>query len=263
MGACAERAASRPGLCTVLCRYDPVEVVAPNTLSPATLSVLSAHARPAGAAGAGEGAALSRLPPSLAGDGGAGGKAVLSRALPPTALRAVVELLPKAGPVPAAAPAARGRTQHHGTAAAPGAGGGGPEDGTALRQAAIDALALALKQLERCGLADELLPTLQFAPLEVGTAPAAAPAAAAGAAGGSRPAGGGSDGAGAQPPPRQHMLLDDRALRTLHVLQGPLGERRGSLLEALDTTASAGGRRRLRQWLCRCVAPQAGAGTAS
>jgi DNA mismatch repair ATPase MutS len=55
----------------------------------------------------------------------------------------------------------------------------------------------------------------------------------------------------AHPPQRQHMLLDDRALSTLHVLQGPLGERRGSLFAALDGTASAAGRRQLRHWLCR------------
>jgi hypothetical protein len=50
---------------------------------------------------------------------------------------------------------------------------------------------------------------------------------------------------------RQHVMLDDRALSTLHVLQGPLGDRRGSLLAALDGASTPAGRRLLRQWLCR------------
>ena len=47
------------------------------------------------------------------------------------------------------------------------------------------------------------------------------------------------------------MLLDERALCVLEVLEGSLGQREGSLLALLDRTASAPGRRRLRHWLCR------------
>ena len=47
------------------------------------------------------------------------------------------------------------------------------------------------------------------------------------------------------------MVLDDRALVTLEVLEGSLGGQAGSLLAALDRAASQGGRRTVRSWLCR------------
>lgn len=47
------------------------------------------------------------------------------------------------------------------------------------------------------------------------------------------------------------MLLHDRAITTLELLQGSLGAHDGSLLQFLDHTASSAGRRRLRQWLVR------------
>jgi hypothetical protein len=217
VGALLERSAARPGLCTALCRYDPVEVVAPHgALSAATLAAVGAHgtADGGGSAGAG-GAVLSLVPLALAPSSAAEARALLSGSLPPAALRAAVEALWR------------------------------QPDGAAAGAAAC-ALALAMRQLQRCGLANELAPTLLFHPLD---ADAAGP--------GPGPSSGGAD-ARARPgaPPtsqqqRQHMLLDDRALATLHVLSGALGERRGSLLAVLDGTVSAAGRRRLRQWLCR------------
>jgi len=216
VGALQERSAGRPGLCTALLQHDPVEVCAiNNTLSNATRAALRAHCRPAGgaaAAAAGAGAVLSLLSPQLAPRGVAMAKAQLSRALPPEALRAVVGLMQRQW--------------------GPGETAG----------AAVEALALAVGQLQRCGLATEVLPTCIFRALEVQDGVVEA------GVGGS-----GVRGQQQRQHHRQHMLLDDRALCSLHVLQGALGERRGSLLAAIDGTVSAAGRRLLRQWLCRCV----------
>lgn len=67
----------------------------------------------------------------------------------------------------------------------------------------------------------------------------------------------------ASPPAPRHLLLDDRALLTLELVEaeagpGPGGEAQGgcaagSLLQLLDRTASPAGRRRVRDWICRCV----------
>lgn len=52
--------------------------------------------------------------------------------------------------------------------------------------------------------------------------------------------------------PALHQLLHQ--LCAVPCLQGPEGGREGSLLAFLDHCASAAGRRRLRQWLCRPLA---------
>ncbi|GIL76571.1 hypothetical protein Vretifemale_6077, partial [Volvox reticuliferus] len=54
----------------------------------------------------------------------------------------------------------------------------------------------------------------------------------------------------------RHLILDDRALMTLEVVEGSLGGVEGSLLQFLDCTASLPGRRRMRAWVFRplCLA---------
>ncbi len=85
--------------------------------------------------------------------------------------------------------------------------------------------------------------------------PADGPAAAAAAS------------APASTPAPRHLLLDDRALLTLELVEaegGPgagggaqgcsaQGSEAGSLLQLLDRTASPAGRRRVRDWICRRV----------
>ncbi|KAI8475530.1 MAG: muts domain V-domain-containing protein [Monoraphidium minutum] len=235
-GSFRERSAARPALCTALLRFDPVEVVCcRGALSPPTLAALGAHCRPAG--GAGAGAVLVQLAPGLGCAGAAEARQLLSAALPPAALRALAELGGAGGQEQQweGQQEAQQQQQHR-----DGSGGGSGSLG-GLDGLGAQALALAVRQLQRCGLAGELLPTLLVAPLEV-------EGAAGFAVGGARAPG------APQPPRRQHMLLDDAALSALDVLQGPLGGRRGSLLAALDRTASAAGRRRLRHWLCRPLA---------
>ncbi len=55
-----------------------------------------------------------------------------------------------------------------------------------------------------------------------------------------------------------HMLLDERAVVMLELLQDALGNSSGSLLSFLDHTASAPAKRRLRAWLLRPLARPAG-----
>lgn len=284
MGAFLERSAARPALCTALRRYDCAEVAVPHGMSTSTLAALRTYCRPAGGA-AGGGAVLVQLPAALAaaagiGTGGGGdGRAAarLSEALPPQALREVVQAL------------------HHHTA---GAVGQPVAVAAQLKHAALQALALAVSHLQRCGVAAELLPTMRFGPLGVeglsgearpevpmqswipesqqacprpsapsvqallssfnvphnppaahADAPRGLPTPEPGAAAHAPEAAAASAAA-----PRQFMLLDDRALTTLHVLAADGGGRPGSLLAALDGTASAAGRRALRRWLCRPLA---------
>eukprot|EP00798_Chlamydomonas_sp_ICE-L_P014771 gene14772-20821_t len=52
----------------------------------------------------------------------------------------------------------------------------------------------------------------------------------------------------------RHMLLDDRALLTLDLLEGSMGGRAGSLLAFIDQCCTASGKRKLRQWICRPLA---------
>jgi hypothetical protein len=246
VGALHERSPMRPGLCTALLRYDPVEVCAAGGALPAaTLTVLRAQCRALGggadSGGGGAGCVLSMLAPGLASGGAAAAKAVLSSILPAAALRSVAQLQRQLG---------GGADQPQ----PPQWGHQQPTVGAALQAAALQALALAVRQLQRCGLAEELLPTLQFHPLGVETVPS--PGGQPTASAPQQQQQQQQQQAQPQPQPqRQCMLLDDRALCTLHVLQGPLEDRRGSLLAALDGTVSGAGRRRLRHWLCRCGGP--------
>lgn len=151
VGSFRERSAARPVLCTALVRFDPVEVLCTRgAVSGPTLAALDAHCRPAG--GAGEGAVLSPLAPGVACASVAEARALLAGALPPLALQAL---------------AAQGfdgqqeQQQWRQPGAAQGSSGGGLDGLGAM------ALAMAVRQLQRCGMAEELLPTLLLAPLEV------------------------------------------------------------------------------------------------
>lgn len=253
VGAFLELSAARPALCTALCRYDCAEVaLPPHGMSSATLAALRNYCHPAGSAGCG--AVLVHLPAALVAAAGAGGGASvggsaaaaagLAEALPAPALRSLAQLLHQQcaheGQGAAVAGAARGKASadngwgQHAVATSGRA--------TQLGDAALQAMALATAHLLRCGVAADVLPTLQLSALGVegmageavrspahGLAPVAATAA----------------------PARQSLLLDDRALATLHVLHTEGGARSGSLLAALDSAASAAGRRALRRWLCR------------
>lgn len=90
---------------------------------------------------------LSLLPPGMSCADAAAAEQLLSQSLSSQALRAVGELQQQG---PLQAPRQRW-----------GGGGGGPDT------PAVQALALAVKQLQRCGMAEDLLPTLLYAPLEV------------------------------------------------------------------------------------------------
>jgi hypothetical protein len=139
LGSFVEHSAARPALCTALVRFDPVEVHhARGALSRPTLAALGAHCRPAG--GAGAGAVLSPLAPGACPGGAGEALAVLAAALPPAALSEPQGMLQ----------------------------GGGRRPPGSL---ALQALAMAVAQLQRCGLAGELLPALLISPLEVDGAP--------------------------------------------------------------------------------------------
>ncbi|GLI71695.1 hypothetical protein VaNZ11_017000 [Volvox africanus] len=106
--------------------------------------------------------------------------------------------------------------------------------GTAGRQAVVlQAVAVALAHLRRCFVLREVASAggarVESLQLGVGL--------------GLNGAAGAAD--------NRYLLLDDRALLTLEVVEGSLGGVEGSLLQLLDRTASLSGRRRVRTWMCR------------
>ncbi|KAG2482754.1 hypothetical protein HYH03_018348 [Edaphochlamys debaryana] len=243
----------RTALCTLLLRYKPREVItARGSLSPATtaaigrfMGVVGPASSPAAASPAASASPLRAVPlppPGRPGgfafcrhtDGssrGADAAAFLRQALAPFESSG---LDPQTGAGP-------GDNRPGALAEALlGASGGCP----AVAQAA----AVAVSHLGRCRALAEAAGAASVERLE---------ALALGRAAG--------DQAGAAGPPSaesRHLLLDDRALLTLGVLPdadeggpdaGPGGPGPGPqcLLDLLDRTASAAGRRRCREWLCR------------
>ncbi|GIL55982.1 hypothetical protein Vafri_11441, partial [Volvox africanus] len=97
----------------------------------------------------------------------------------------------------------------------------------------LQAVAVALAHLRRCFVLREVASAgaARVEPLQIGLGLGLK--AAAGAA------------------DNRYLLLDDRALLTLEVVESSLGGVEGSLLQLLDRTASLSGRRRVRAWVCR------------
>ncbi|GLC58458.1 DNA mismatch repair protein msh6 [Pleodorina starrii] len=282
----------RTALATLLLRYKPSEVVtARGSLSPATAAVITRFAgllAGGGAAATSAAAAPIKLVPLTdgaaglepgAGAGAGGGRRagfqvsthIAGPAPAPAANGATHDLghqqWGRDGPSSpgsaapdaaafitealAAAAAAEGGRGAASAAAAHHAGGPGQQGAGAAavscallaaaggRAVVLQAAAVAVAHLRRCRVLREVASGARVEAMQLG-------------------GGGGTDGVTAGGLCR-HLILDDRALLTLEVVEGGLagagagaeGGAEGSLLQLLDRTASAPGRRRVREWLCR------------
>eukprot|EP00963_Diacronema_lutheri_P003801 scaffold287_cov337-Pavlova_lutheri.AAC.164 len=91
---------------------------------------------------------------------------------------------------------------------------------TQNRWTALDALDVLICHLQRCMCEDRILSAAQFRLDEW------------------------FDGRG------NHMLLDSSAIHNLNILEGTVGTKEGSLLNRIDKTVTAAGRRMISRWVC-------------
>eukprot|EP00878_Enallax_costatus_P030154 GHUV01032811.1.p2 GENE.GHUV01032811.1~~GHUV01032811.1.p2 ORF type:complete len:467 (+),score=156.57 GHUV01032811.1:2135-3535(+) len=230
---------ARSALAAALLMYDPVECIAVrNNLHPATATLITRHCEFKGAvqglavensgisARARHVPGLSWLPPSAAAVVQEPSQ-LLQQMLPGQALKQLQAVLD--------------------TIDGTGNGSSIMQRGTGQPVAVLSAVAVAVKQIQRCILADDMLPTWDVTVLE-------------------------GLGKSAAQNPGGPLLLDDKAIISLDLLttssssggaagisSRPMAAAAtasssappGSLLEYLDRAASPAGKRMLQQWICR------------